>query len=140
MDRRRHDRYDLIAPVAFFWKDLQRSRTQGKGFMRDLSVGGLFVMTDTLPPADTTLRLEIHLEFPRSDSAVVILAKGQVCRVELSDLVGVNSGFAASTKRLRLHNIRSRGEETLGTKSPEPDPGKQQQVLKLCRAKEAVKP
>lgn len=97
-------------------------------------------MTDTLPPIDTVLRLEIYLESPRSDSAVVILTKGQVCRVELSDLAGVKRGFAASTKRLRLHNIRSKGEEILGTKPTDPDPGKLQQVLKLCRAKEAVKP
>lgn len=125
MDRRRHDRYDLIVPVAFFWSDSQRNRSQGRGVTRDLCANGLFVMTDTLPPVHTMLRLEIYFESPGSGSAVVIVSKGHVCRVEPSDPFGVNHGFAASTKSLRLHRMGgSQGEETLETESQEPDLGK----------------
>jgi hypothetical protein len=90
--------------VAFQWRDARGIRRQGAGFMRDVSVGGLFVLTPSLPPIGTTVQLEICLESPPTDSPITIHAKGQVCRVEPSDQYGAQRGFAASTKRLRLQN------------------------------------
>jgi hypothetical protein len=103
-DRRKNNRYVLGALVAFQWRDSQGDRRQGAGFMRDVSISGLFVMTPTLPPVGTTIRLEMCLESSPTNSAITIHAKGQVCRVVPNDESGAQRGFAASTKRLKMHN------------------------------------
>jgi hypothetical protein len=103
-DRRKKSRYVLGALVAFQWKDSQGNRRQGAGFMRDVSVSGLFVMTPTLPPVGTAIRLEICLESSPTNSAITIHAKGLVCRVVPNDESASQRGFAASTKRLKMHN------------------------------------
>ena len=103
-DRRKHNRYVLGALVAFQWKDSLGNRRQGAGFMRDVSVSGLFVMTPTLPPVGTAIRLEICLESSPTNSAITIHAKGLVCRVVPNDESASQRGFAASTKRLKMHN------------------------------------
>jgi hypothetical protein len=72
--------------------------------MRDVSVGGLFVLTPSLPPLGATVQLEICLESSPTESPITIHAKGQVCRVVPVDQFGAHRGFAASTKRLRLLN------------------------------------
>src|ERR1700688_1423790 len=102
MERRRHQRHDLGAPVKFDWELSDGTRRQGSGVTRDLSAGGLFVMTDDLPPVGTTVQFEVDLDTSRLDSAVNVRAKGQVNRIEMTDLKGRVGGFAISTRRMRL--------------------------------------
>lgn len=102
MERRRHQRYDLSAPVKFDWELSNRIHRRGTGVTRDLSAGGLFVMTDDPPSVGTTVRFEVDLDTSRLGSAVVVRAKGPVNRIEMSDLAGRVGGFAISTRRMRL--------------------------------------
>jgi PilZ domain len=107
-EQRKSKRYDLGALVSFFWKGLQGKHFRGAGFMRDVSVRGVFVLTPTPPPIGSTIHLEICFESSLTDSPLAILAKGQVCRVEPDNQNGERCGFAASTKRFKLkgHGIR----------------------------------
>jgi len=102
MERRRHERHDLSAPVQFDWEVSNGAHRQGTGVTRDFSAWGLFVMTDDPPPVGTTVRFEVDLDTSRLGSAVTIRAKGQVNRIEMTDLAGRVGGFAISTRRMRL--------------------------------------
>jgi hypothetical protein len=101
-DQRKSSRYELGAVVSFLWKDLQGNHHAGAGYMRDVSVRGLFVITPMPPPIGTKVRLEICFESSLTDSPIEIQAKGQVCRVEPDNQNGEHRGFAASTKRFKL--------------------------------------
>jgi hypothetical protein len=100
MERRRHQRHDLTAPVKFDWKSSNRTRCEGAGVTLNFSAEGLFVMTQESPPVGTTVNFEVGVE--RGDSAVTIRAKGQVSRNETTHLEGRIGGFAISTRRMRL--------------------------------------
>ena len=103
MERRRHERYDLTAPVKFDWKSSNRTHCRGEGVTRNCSARGLFVMTEESPPVGTTVDFEVALE--RADSAVTIRANGQVSRNEATHLGGRIGGFAISTRRMRLEAL-----------------------------------
>src|SRR5208283_1879075 len=103
MERRRHERHDLTAPVKFDWKSSDRTHCQGAGVTRNFSAGGLFVMTEEFPPVGTSVHFEVDLE--RGDSAVTIRAKGQVSRTEATQSRGPLGGFAIVTRRMRLQAI-----------------------------------
>jgi hypothetical protein len=102
MERREHKRHDLAAPVKFSWELADGTVSEGTGITRDLSAGGLFVMADDPPPAGATVQFEVDLETGRLGSGVNIRAKGQVIRVEVTDLAGRLRGCAISTRRMRL--------------------------------------
>lgn len=115
-NQRKYNRYEVGASVAFQWRDLKGVPRQGAGFMRDISNGGLFVLTPTLPPIGSKIRLEICLEYSPTDSPIAIFAKGNVCRVEPSEQSGAQRGFAASTKRLKLHRpLKQQVEDSQGS-------------------------
>jgi hypothetical protein len=102
MERRKHERHDLSAPVKFDWKVSDSTHRQGTGVTRDFSAGGLFVMTDDPPPVGTTVRVEVDLETSRLGPAVTVRAKGKVNRIETTDLTGRLGGFAIYTRRMRI--------------------------------------
>lgn len=100
MDRRQHTRFDLNAPVTYTWKDRKGSLRTGSGTTRDVSECGLFVFTDSLPPAGKIIRFEVTFPF-RDDSHIRMRAAGGVMRVE-NDSNAKARGFAAVTKVLWL--------------------------------------
>jgi len=102
MERRRHERHDLSAPVRFDWELADGASHQGTGITRDLSAVGLYVMTDDAPPAGVTVQFEVDLESARPGSGVNVRAKGQVTRVETPESGGRLAGFAISSRRMRL--------------------------------------
>jgi hypothetical protein len=102
MERRRHDRHDLSAPVKFEWGSADSTQLHGAGFTRNFSAGGMFVMTEDVPPVGTMVHFEVDLKTSRLDSTVTIRAKGLVERIEKTELTGQVGGFAVSTRRMRL--------------------------------------
>jgi hypothetical protein len=102
MERRRHERHDLSAPVRFDWEPVSRTRQAGTGITRNFSAGGLFIMTDDVPPVGTTVHFEVDLKTSRLDSTVTVRAKGLVERIENTGLTEQVGGFAVSTRRMRL--------------------------------------
>jgi Tfp pilus assembly protein PilZ len=117
MERRRHERHDLTAPVEFEWKLSNGTHCQGTGVTRDFSAGGLFVMTPESLAVGTSVHFEVGLE--RGELAVRIRAKGQVTRIEATDSAGRIGGFSISTRRMRLEKsgvcTRIRRELTAST-------------------------
>jgi hypothetical protein len=105
MERRKHERHDLIAAVKFYWELSDSTHRQGTGVTRDFSAVGLFVMTDDPPPVGTTVRFEVDLETSSLGSAVTVRAKGKVNRIETTDLTRLG-GFAISTRRMRLEKFK----------------------------------
>jgi hypothetical protein len=59
-------------------------------------------MTDEPPPVGTSVHFEVDLETSTLESTATVQAKGQVNRIEVTDLVGRLGGFAISTRRMRL--------------------------------------
>jgi hypothetical protein len=102
MERRRHQRRDLSACVKFNWELSDGTRREGTGLTLNLSAGGVFVVSDGPPPVGATVHLEVDLETSSLGSAVNILAKGHVNRIEVTDLAGPIRGFAISARRMRL--------------------------------------
>jgi hypothetical protein len=103
MERRTYERSDVSAPVKFGWDLSDGTQRQGTGITRDLSAGGLFVMTDDLPPVGTTIHFEVDLATSRLGSTT-IRAKGLVNRIETTRSAGQVGGFAISTRRMMLKN------------------------------------
>jgi len=106
MNRRRHKRYDLKAPARFSWKASGGVSSRGRGFVRDISEAGIFVETHDAPPYGAAVQFEVCTSF-LSRSGVVMQTKGKVVRVELSHQVRYGTGFAAATKKLKLHNNKA---------------------------------
>jgi len=59
-------------------------------------------MTDEPPSVGTTVRFEVDLDTSRLGSAVTVRAKGQVNRIEMTELAGRLGGFAISSRRMKL--------------------------------------
>jgi hypothetical protein len=102
MERRRYDRHDLSAPVKFEWGLEDSTQLHGAGFTRNFSAGGMFVMTEDVPPVGTMVHFDVDLKTSRLGSTVTIRAKGLVERIEKTELTGQVGGFAVSTRRMRL--------------------------------------
>lgn len=101
MDRRQQRRFDLNAPVKFSWGEPES--IHGQGTTRDVSEGGIFVVTDTLPPAGVAVDCEVSFSFD-DDSRIQMRTKGTVVRIETETAGGHARGFAAVTQVLWLKN------------------------------------
>ena len=104
VERRNHIRYRLDVPAIFSWESSQRSRLQGEGITRDISLEGAFVLTATYPPVETTIQLVVLLP-PLTGAKASIRIKGEarVLRVEPRREKGVTGGFAVLSDGLNLY-------------------------------------
>src|ERR1700730_11147785 len=107
MDRRRHLRFALSAPVNFICKERYRGQCEGSGYTRDVSKQGLFVVTNALVPVGAKVHLEIKFRNPNPQFPlfpVVMKARGRVLRVETGAISGNVEGFAVRTGSLDFAN------------------------------------
>ena len=106
-------RYGLRAPVKFSWEGPHRSRLQGEGMSRDVSVAGAFVLTPTCPPIGTTLQLEISLPpLYGSTPTVRLKGKARVLRIERAAEGKAQSGFAVVSRAFTMEELeRNKGEQ-----------------------------
>ncbi len=89
MELRRATRFQVHAPVIFHWIDQEGVQRQAGGFARDISTGGVFVLSEVPPPIGTVVRLELML--PRLEAAArgwQLKASGKVVRVEWDGFAG----------------------------------------------------
>jgi hypothetical protein len=101
VEERKAVRFQLQAPVISRW-----GNQASLGRTRDISIKGVFVICDTLPPVGTTLSLEVILP-PLERNTMQRLhleAAGKVIRVEAGE---ESSGFAA-TAPFALHEMVSK--------------------------------
>ena len=107
-ERRKHPRYGVRAPVDFLWKSLAGSLHKGEGFSRDIGTEGIFVITDSYPPAETGVQIEVFLPaLKEGGSRLRMSAKAQVLRVEPAASGKQFGGFAAVSKSFALYDPKA---------------------------------
>jgi hypothetical protein len=91
-DRRRAIRYYMHAPVVFQYTEPNLVTTYGGGFVKDISINGVFVRsTHALEPGQT-LDLEVLVPpLGNTDLAYTLRSTGRVVRLD-------SGGFAASAE------------------------------------------
>ena len=93
MDRRRSRRFELHVPAICRLKSAQARHEIG-GFTRDVSSGGVFVLSPDPPAEGTEVDLDLLLPPLEAGSQVLkVLYEGVVVRVERA---GTATGFAVS--------------------------------------------
>jgi hypothetical protein len=105
LERREQTRYGLRAIVDFEWRDAEGVSHRGQGLTRDISIKGMFIRSDSQPPAKTDLHLE--LSFRSVAGAFTNLrmnAEALVIRVEPASSPGMDLGFAVLNRSCKLHN------------------------------------
>ncbi|PYU15416.1 MAG: hypothetical protein DMG29_06915 [Acidobacteria bacterium] len=107
MEQRHQTRYSLCARADFKWRDREGIHHRGEGFTRDISPTGMFVYTDSHPPAGTHIRVELCLSsLAEGASALRMSAKARVVRVNPVTPGGPQGGFAAVSKTFLLHSSK----------------------------------
>ena len=108
MERRRHERYFTAAALSFLWKDRAGVPRRVRGVLRDMSVGGVFVLADDVPPVETDVEIEVFLRSVLLHSRLVICGRGQVVRVETGpkspEGTTKSTGFAAAIEKFTMRN------------------------------------
>lgn len=109
MDRRRSRRFDMRAPAIWRSKDAQASHETG-GFTRDVSSGGVFILSSVPPAEGTPIDLEVLLPpLETSSQELKLQCEGVVVRVERE---AAPTGFAVRCNFERAYVI---GALTRGT-------------------------
>ena len=115
VDLRQNNRYQLKAAVKFTWRT-DDSDVLGEGNTRDISLDGVFVVTNKRVVVGTAVQLEVSLPSLRSTrSGICLRGSGKVIRVE-------ETGFAAvaDTKfRIQFPGGAGRYESTGRCPGPE---------------------
>jgi len=97
--RRKFKRFPLRTPVIFSWPDSQGVGQSGEGTSRDISIGGVFVVSETTPREGATVAVEVMLFAARSAVPKFrVPGKGRVARVERGGRKGQMSGFAVQAE------------------------------------------
>ena len=94
MDRRKHERYDLQAPLSFSWKDLRKIRQRHEGLLSNISGGGLFILTDDPPPKGSQVHVRVSIPTVSPGKELIIRATGEVVRLESAVGAEARTGFA----------------------------------------------
>jgi hypothetical protein len=80
-ERRAAVRYQLQAPVIFQFRGPDQTLLQGAGFVKDISMAGVFIWTRVVPPIHHELEIEILM--PKLDNINFALrSAGKVIRFE----------------------------------------------------------
>lgn len=100
MELRKRVRYRLAANAVFTWEGAQRSRLQGAGVTRDISVANVFILTPTCPPVEATIQLDVFLPPLHSGApGVQMKTEARVIRVQHAN---GREGFAAEGQGFTL--------------------------------------
>jgi hypothetical protein len=102
VEHRKHNRYRLVAPVIFSWRDARHAPHKGVGLTRVLSTHGAFVLTADSPPVKANIDLKVFL--PRIGAGVPMRFEGhgKVVRVEAVEHPYARAGFAVAAKAFAL--------------------------------------
>jgi PilZ domain len=98
--RRRHIRYPIRVAVSVQWAAPQGRRGSLRGRTRDISEGGAFVVSRTLPPLGAFVELEIQLTARQTGTPSSRLEmQGEVLRVETPSNKPSQWGFAINATK-----------------------------------------
>jgi hypothetical protein len=92
-DRRKTARYELRLPVIFRWPG--QGENFGGGFTRNISLGGIFVVSNRCPPSGNEVAVEVMLPyFPQRTTELRLECTGRVNRLLVAG--NVCNGFAVA--------------------------------------------
>ena len=98
-------RYDLCAPVVFTWVDGTGDVQERRGYTRDISPKGAYVVASACPPQGTSLEMTIYLSVASENSRDIrIEAQACVLRVEL-EIKGQHPGFSVRNHWIRYARV-----------------------------------
>ena len=103
LERRRSQRCPAEAEATYSWDDSSGIRRFGKGRLRNVSGGGLFVWCRHCPPKKARVQLSVAFWNIVDGKWLVLRASACVIRVECSE-DGVPIGFALAMKSFALHS------------------------------------
>ena len=107
LEQREQFRYGVRALVDFEWVDEGVLR-KGQGLTRDISSKGMFIYSDSEPPAKADLRVKVSFGSPAQGfTGVHLRANALVVRVESSSIPGIQDGFAILNRSCQLHEAVS---------------------------------
>ena len=96
-------------PVLFRWNDTAGNHMKGEGLSRDISIRGIYVWSDTQPPHDANVMLELLLTGVRANTEppLRVETEARVMRVEDGQGKNFTAGFAVACEHLNLMERRS---------------------------------
>ena len=101
MEMRKDIRFRLDAPAVFSWEGARHKRFQGEGVTRDISVQGAFILTETMPPPDCPVQVDLLLpSLTGVMTTMRMTGKTRIIRVERPFTETVIRGFAVVTDDL----------------------------------------
>lgn len=105
---RRFTRSRLEVPVLFSWRDAKGSRRRARGHTRDLSPGGMYLVSPRCPPLGATVGLDAFLP-PLSELAPAwrLHSQAKVVRLEPDPTGAGPSGFAAVSTQVVLRAVEA---------------------------------
>jgi hypothetical protein len=118
VERRKTARYRMGVPVIFDWRTSQSGRSQGTGFTRDVSLDGVYIVTDAAmcPPPNAEIEVEIILSVSKAANPR-IKATMKALRIERQDRVYGHCGFSAAGEKFVLQPAptnRTKGSCNIG--------------------------
>ncbi len=111
LEHREHPRFDVRAHVDFEWMEGGVLR-RGHGLTRDISSKGMFIYSDSKPPAKADLHVKVS--FVSVGGALTnfhLRANSLVVREEPPSSPGADHGFAILNRSYELHNGESSVED-----------------------------
>jgi hypothetical protein len=107
--RRKHLRYPLAADAKYQWTIRNFTRGKGEGKSRDVSEGGAFVLTESLPPVGALINVSIQLPaWQIGATSLRMEMTGEVIRVEVPPGREMRWGFAIASAKTQLHRPEER--------------------------------
>lgn len=100
--RRSQIRYPLRTPVIYRWRDNNGSQRRAKGWTRDISEGGAYILSSQCPQKGELVELKFRLlvlreqRTPRGNEHLEM--GGEVVRVDVAGVAGETVGFAIRSK------------------------------------------
>ena len=123
MNRRRCIRYPLRALAIFQWNSSEGTPRRVKGWTKDVSEAGAYVVSSQCPKEGELIRLILKLPVRRAGSAdcgIEIDMEGSVLRVDRDAAYGRELGFALRKSEAVLNSERHERFETATRTGEEP--------------------
>lgn len=121
---RQENRYQLTAPVSYWWSCSKGQIREGSGVTRNISQAGVLVVTNECPPAGTPIQIAVFLPRLQGEGhGMKLHGEGTVLRVEDAEASAAKKGAESFAAAVRFYpelsassgHTDSDGIEKLGT-------------------------
>jgi hypothetical protein len=100
---RRAIRYSLHANAVFAWRDERGRRRAARGYTRDISMRGAYVVAAECPPRGACVSINVYLPGQLDGVRFIrVNAEGLVLRVDSASGERASGGFSMQNKRVLI--------------------------------------